>query len=444
MCLTEAHAGSDLGMLRSKAVPAADGSFRLTGSKIFISGGEQDLTENIVHLVLARLPDAPPGSKGISLFLVPKFLPDGDGDKLGARNAVHCTGIEHKMGIRGSATCSMQFDAASGWLIGAANRGLAAMFVMMNAARLHVGLQGLGIAETAYQNSLAYARERLQSKAPGRPPGSKEAADAIVLHPAVQRLLMTQRVHVEGGRMLAYWTGLMLDRAEHDADPATRQALQQQVSLVTPIVKAMLTEHGFQGASLALQVFGGHGFITETGIEQALRDVRVTLIYEGSNEIQAIDLLLRKVLADGGARLEHLLAGIEDTAQMEAAGPLARHAATLLELLRRTRDATRAVAQAAAVQPAVAYRIAPEMLRLVGHCALAWLWLRAARAALRLHARDPVFHAAKQASACYYFDYVLPEVQQLLGVIDACLRGSADGAHAAFPSDLSDYAQEAT
>ena len=387
MCLTEPQAGSDLGLLRTRAEPAADGSYAISVSNIFISGGEQDLTENIVHLVLARLPDAPPGSKGVSLFLVPKFLPDGSGGVvasgapgatgvpgaagdpgaavapgtgLGARNAVHCTGIEHKMGIRGSATCSMQFEQATGWLIGDANRGVSAMFVMMNAARLHVGLQGLGIAETAYQNSLAYARERLQMKAVGRPASrQREAADPIAMHPAVQRLLMTQRVYVEGGRMLAYWAGLISDGAEHHPDQEVRDALHEQGSLITPVLKAMLTEQGFQGASNALQVFGGHGFISETGIEQYMRDARVTMIYEGTNEIQAIDLLVRKVLADKGARLQYFLKQVDATAEGESANELALHAGKLSQLLARMRDVTQAITEAAANHPALPYRIAP-------------------------------------------------------------------------------------
>lgn len=426
MCLTESHAGSDIGLLRTKALPADNGSFRITGSKIFISGGEHDLTENIVHLVLARLPDAPAGSKGVSLFLVPKFLPDdATGKPLGIRNAVHCTGIEHKMGIHGSATCSMQFDDAIGWLIGAPNRGLASMFVMMNAARLNVGLQGLGIAETAYQNSLAYAQERLQMKAVNRPADRRgEAADPIVMHPAVQRLLMTQRAYVEGGRMLAYWTGLMLDCAEHDPDPAIREAMHEQLSLITPIVKAMLTEQGFQGASLALQVFGGHGYICETGIEQYMRDIRVAMIYEGTNEIQAIDFLMRKVLADHGARLEHFLKKVELTAHAERIGGSSQHADKVLELIQHIRRVTDAIAQRAVQQPELPYLIAGEMLRLVGHCALAWLWLRALQSAIRTRSQDPYFYDSKRNTACYYFQYVLPETLQLLGVIDATLHAS--------------------
>jgi alkylation response protein AidB-like acyl-CoA dehydrogenase len=437
MCLTEAHAGSDLGLLRTRATAAEDGSFRISGSKIFISGGEQDMTPNIVHLVLARLPDAPVGSKGLSLFLVPKFLP-GDDAEIGARNALHCSGIEHKLGIHGSATCSMQFDGATGWLVGAANQGLAAMFVMMNAARLHVGSQGLGLAETAYQNALAYARERLQSRAASRPAGRlHEAADPIVLHAPVQRLLMTQRAWIEGGRMLTYWTALMLDSAEQHPDAGIRQAMHEQVSLMTPVVKAMLTEQGFVGTSQALQVFGGHGVICETGIEQIMRDARVTMLYEGSNEIQAIDFLLRKVLPDGGRRLERFLAQVEQSAALaQTEETLVRHAEQVLTLVADIRRVTQAIARGSIEQPELPYRIAPEMLRLVGHCALAWLWLRTMRVALQKEAGDALFHRSKRATACYYFAYVLPEVEQLLGVIDGCLHSLGSAAQSAFPPDL--------
>lgn len=427
MCLTEPQAGSDLGLLRSRAEPAGDGRYAISGAKIFISGGEHDMTANIVHLVLARLPDAPAGSKGISLFLAPKWLPDG------ARNAIHCTGIEHKMGIRGSATCSMQFDGATGWLVGEPHRGLAAMFVMMNAARLQVAAQGLGIAETAWQNAEAYAHERVQGKAAARPAGQDSGrADPIARHAAVQRLLMTQRAYVEGGRMLAYWTGLALDCAEQHADPAMREQAHGHVSLLTPVLKAMLTEQGFAGASQALQVFGGHGYIAETGIEQYVRDARVAMIYEGSNEIQAVDLLLRKVLADGGARLESWLAQVRATAAQERGGELAAQAQALAALAERTQAAVRAIAQAAAAQPALPYRVAPDMLRVTGHCGLAWMWLRAARAAIDGQAQDPAFHDAKRATAGYYFACVLPEVEQLFAVINNCLQQSAGGAGACF------------
>jgi len=442
MCLTESHAGSDLGLLRTRAVPRDDGTVRITGSKIFISGGEQDMTENIVHLVLARLPDAPAGSKGISLFLVPKYLPDGDGP--GRRNAVTCTGIEHKMGIHGSATSSLQFDEAVGWLVGEPNRGLAAMFVMMNSARLHVGVQGVGLAETAYQNALAYAQERLQMRAAVRPGGRKsDPADPIVMHPAVQRLLMTQRAYVEGGRMLAYWTALQLDAAEHHPDEKVRAAMGEQLALITPVAKAMLTDQGFQGASQALQIYGGHGYIAETGIEQYLRDSRIAMLYEGTNEIQAVDLLLRKIIADGGARLERFLAQVEQTAAGDH-GPMARHAAQLAELAGALRERTQSLAAAMAQSPDLPYRVAPEVLRLVGHCALAWLWLQAAATARARHDDDPVFHQAKQETADYYFVFVLPETRQLLQVVDSALEGSASGARAAFLSDvMRQYADQA-
>lgn len=419
MCLTEPAAGSDLGLLRTKAVPAGDGSVRITGNKIFISGGEQDMTENIVHLVLARLPDAPAGSKGISLFLVPKLLPDG------TRNAVQCTGIEHKMGLHGSATCSMQFDGATGWLVGEAHRGLAAMFVMMNAARLNTGIQALGIADAAYQQAAAYAQERLQLKAPVRPGREHDAADPIAMHPSVRRLLLTQRAIVEGGRMLACWTALQLDAAEHHPDAATRRALHEQVSLITPVIKAMFSDQGFQSTSLALQVFGGHGYICETGIEQYLRDVRVMMLYEGTNEIQAVDLLVRKVLGDGGKRLDGFLAQIEEYAQAEATGPVQAWARLLLDLTQQTGMAAQSIAAAAGKRPELPYQVAGDMLRLVGHCALAWCWLRAASLACRREGSNPAFCRNKQDTARHYFTCLMPETLQLLGIVDAALLEDA-------------------
>jgi alkylation response protein AidB-like acyl-CoA dehydrogenase len=435
MCLTESHAGSDLGLLRTRAVPAEDGSYRLSGNKIFISGGESDMSSNIVHLVLARLPDAPAGTKGISLFLVPKFLPDGD--KPGARNAVQCTGIEHKMGLHGSATSSMQFDNATGWIVGEPHRGLAAMFVMMNAARLHVGLQGLGIAEGAYQHALAYANERVQMKAIARPTSrAKEAADPIVMHPAVQRLLMTQRAWVEGGRMLSYWAALMIDLADHHPDADMRHRMHEQVGLITPIVKSMLTAQGFQGASQAMQVFGGHGFIGETGIEQYMRDVRITMIYEGTNEIQDIDFLMRKVLADKGERLHIFLAQVDATAEAEETGWTGESAGQLLKLTKRLRTLVRDIAHASAADAELPYRIAPEFMRLAGHVALGWLWLRAVQAAKDSANATSAFCVGKINTACYYFTYVFPEVEQNLRVIDTCLDDYKNAIRKAFPTDL--------
>ncbi|MCB5364794.1 acyl-CoA dehydrogenase C-terminal domain-containing protein [Pusillimonas sp. CC-YST705] len=423
MGLTESQAGSDLGLLRTRAVMQADGSARITGSKIFISGGEHDMTENIVHLVLARLPDAPAGSKGISLFLVPKYLPEGDG--LGARNTVTCTGIEHKMGLHGSATTSLQFDDAIGYLVGEPNRGLAAMFVMMNSARLHVGMQGLGLAGASYASALAYAQERLQSRAAVRPPSrAGQAADPIVLHPPMQRLLMTQRAYVEGGRMLTYWAALLLDTAEHHPDAQAQAKAHGFLALVTPIIKSMMTDQGFAGASQALQVFGGHGYVRETGIEQYVRDARIAMIYEGTNEIQAVDLLLRKVLADNGKVLEDYLQGISDTAQAAQDGAFGACATTLASLINEVRDVSQAIGKAAAQHAALPHLVAPDYLRLLGHVSLAWFWLRAAQRSEALMSQDPELHAGKQNTARYYFDFVLPEVRQHLQVIGNAIAAS--------------------
>lgn len=437
MCLTEAHAGSDLGLLRTRALPQADGSYAISGGKIFISGGEQDLTDNIVHLVLARLPDAPVGSKGLSLFLVPKYLPDG------ARNAAHCTGIEQKMGIHGSATCSMQFDAATGWLVGTAQRGLNAMFVMMNSARLHVGAQGVGLADAACQQAMQYARERLQSRAPdqgsAQRSASNNAADPIIMQPAVQRLLMNQRSYIEGGRMLTYWSGLMLDSAESHSDLAVRTLMHERLGFITPVIKAMLTTQGFQGASDALQVFGGHGYVSETGIDQYLRDARITMIYEGSNEIQGVDFLLRKVLADNGKALEDFLTQVEQTAHDEANSDLNIYATQLLKLTRCLRDSAAAISAQTTSSSRLPYLLAPEMLRLTGHAALGWMWLRASRSAAVKRPGEPRFYQSKRDTACYYFTYIFSEVHCLSATIDACLQHARNNSHdsrQAFPSDL--------
>lgn len=440
MGLTEPQAGSDLGLLRTRAVMQDDGSARITGNKIFISGGEHDMTDNIVHLVLARLPDAPAGSKGISLFLVPKYLPEGDG--LGRRNGVICTGIEHKMGLHGSATSSLQFDEAVGYLVGEPNRGLAAMFVMMNSARLHVGMQGLGLASTAYQSALAYAQERLQSRAAARPASrAGAAADPIVLHPPMQRLLMDQRAYIEGGRMLAYWAALLLDTAEHHPDAGQQAQAHDFLALVTPVIKAMLTDQGFAGASQALQVFGGHGYIRETGIEQYLRDARIPMIYEGTNEIQAVDLLLRKVLADNGKVLARYLDGIADTAQAAREGAFSDCAGALAKLVDDLRAATQAIGQAAAQDPALPHLVATDYLRLAGHASLGWFWLRAAQRSETLMASDPQLHAAKQNTARYYFDFVFPEVRQHLQVIENAIAASGrPGGNAFLPDVLNQYA----
>jgi len=435
MCLTEPHAGSDLGLLRTKAIPNDDGSYRITGTKIFISGGDQDITENIVHLVLARLPDAPAGSKGISLFVVPKVFPEGD--QAGQRNSLSCTGIEHKMGIHGSPTCTMQFDDAKGWLIGEPHRGLAAMFIMMNSARIQVGIGGVGIAETAYQNALTYANERVQSRAVNRPESRKtEAADPIVMHPAVQRLLMTQRAWLEGGRMLTYYSALLLDGAEHHPDPAQRKEMDEQLALLTPIIKALMTDQGFAGASQALQVYGGHGFVCETGIEQYMRDVRITMIYEGTNEIQAIDLLMRKILADNGRRLNQLLDTIDESASQNSDTRLDYAADAIRNLTQTIRTLMPKIGEAALTQPALPYHVASEVLRLVGHGVMSWLWLKAALTAQQQRDNDPAFYNAKQHTANYYFTFLLPETQQLAGVIESCLAHSVTHGLQDYRADL--------
>ena len=403
MCLTEPHAGSDLGLARTKAVPQADGSYQISGTKIFISGGDHDLTDNIVHLVLARLPDAPAGPKGLSLFLVPKFYADG------SRSAVHCERIEEKMGIHGSPTCVMRFDDAQGWLVGEMGRGLNAMFVMMNAARLHVALQGVGLLDAAWQKAHAYAHERRQMRAP-KPAGIKgEPTDFIIEHPAMRRILDTQRAWIDGSRVLAYQTGLALDIAKHHPDAAQRESAQRWCALTTPILKAACTEQGFHGASDCLQVFGGHGYVSEWGIEQNVRDARIAMIYEGTNEIQAIDLLMRKVLGDGGAALNAMLD--ELSAGLNAQAP---HEAQVLHLFAQLRDITQ---QATQVQTrpdgsVTLSWIAGDYLRVATLALLAWSWTR-------IEAAQPTDAARWHAPAAALRAWVLPEFEMRLNIIRA-------------------------
>lgn len=436
MCLTESHAGSDLGLLRTKAVPQEDGSVRITGNKIFISGGDSDLTENIVHLVLARLPDAPPGSKGISLFLVPKFLPDGS-NELAKQNSVRCIGLEHKMGIHGSPTCSMEFDDAIGWLVGEPHKGLAAMFVMMNSARLHVGIQGLGIAEAAYQNALTYAQERPQMRAAVRPASRKnEPADPIIMHPPVQRLLMTQRAYVEGCRMMALYCGLLLDEAAHHPDAERRLRAEDRLALLTPVVKALMTDQGFEGSSMALQVYGGHGYVRETGIEQYVRDSRIAMIYEGTNEIQAVDLLLRKILGDGGSRLQDFFGDIKQTITDQTGGQMDDCAQRLARLIVDTAEVLNDIGRLASSDPSLPFMLAPDVLRLLGHCALAWLWLQAGAVAGANDFGDLRFYQTKVHTARYYFDFVLPEADQRLSILRSGVQNSQDGRSLPLLSDV--------
>ena len=399
MCLTEPHAGSDLGLSRTKATPQADGRYALNGTKIFISGGEHDLTDNIVHLVLARLPDAPPGPKGLSLFLVPKFYPNGE------RSAVHCDRIEEKMGLHGSPTCVMRFDDAIAEIIGEPGKGLNAMFVMMNAARLHVAMQGIGLLDAAWQKADAYARERRQMRAPAGQtvkPKSAAEADFIIEHPAIQRILNTQRAWVDGGRVLAYQTAVALDQIKH-ANKEDAVKAQRWCALVTPVMKAAFTQQAFHGGSDCLQVLGGHGYVREWGIEQIVRDARVAMIYEGTNEIQAIDLLVRKIMADGGQSLNQLLDDMKAPSQTETAE------ATQL------RQLTQHVVSAAPQDPSLGHRVADDYLRAMALVMLQWAWQRIDAS---LNEQTSELKTRWQAPSKAFRQWVLPEFAMRSHIIE--------------------------
>ena len=419
MCLTEPHCGTDLGLLRSKAEPQTDGSYRITGQKIFISAGEHDLAANILHLVLARLPDAPAGSKGISLFVVPKFLVNPDGS-LGARNAIFCAGLEHKMGIHGNATCQMVLEGAVGTLVGQPHKGLAAMFVMMNAARLGVGNQSLGLTEVAYQNAVAYAKDRIQMRSLSGPKAPDKAADPIIVHPDVRKMLLTARAYAEGGRALMMFTSLQLDVLVSSDDADARQAADDTVSLLTPIIKAFITDNGWIATSHCQQVFGGHGYIHEWGMEQFVRDARINMIYEGTNTIQSLDLLGRKVLGDNGAKLKKfgklIAAFVEDEgtdeAMQEFINPLAELGDKVSKLT--TEIGMKAFANADEVGAA-----AVDYLRVVGHLCFAYFWARMAKVALSKQASGDPFYTAKLHTARFYFAKLLPETAMLIRTVRA-------------------------
>lgn len=403
MCLTEPQAGSDLGLISTRALAQADGSYQISGSKIFISSGEHDLSDNIVHLVLARLPDAAPGPKGLSLFLVPKLLPDG------TRSTVYCERIEEKMGLHGSATCVMRFQAATGWLIGETGRGLNAMFVMMNSARLHVALQGIGLLEAAWQKADAYSRGRRQMRAPGCKAAQTRSgsADLIGEHPAIRRILDSQRAWIDAGRVIAYRTALELDIAKQHPSSERREAAQRWCSLSTPILKAVFTQQAFHGGSECLQVFGGHGYVRESGIEQHVRDARVTMIYEGSNEIQAIDLLVRKVLPDGALAfngwLTELGAGLNSAVPAQA---------RLLSRLTSLRDHTQRLLRATAQDDTLAYWVAEDFLRAVGLTLVDWAWVQIVRSS---EAEAPRWSTPAQALQ----RWIMPELATRLAIIEA-------------------------
>ncbi len=414
MCLTEPHCGTDLGLLKTRAVPQSDGSYRLSGNKIFISAGEHDLSANIVHLVLARLPNAPAGTRGISLFVVPKFLPDANGDA-GARNAIHCGAIEHKMGIHGNATCQMNLDEATGWLVGEADRGLNAMFVMMNASRLGVGMQSLGLTEVAYQNAAQYARERSQGRSLTGTKAPDQPADPILVHPDVRRMLLTARAYAEGGRAFSSYVALLIDREQHHPDPAVRQAAADEVALLTPIAKAFLTDNAWIACSEALQVLGGHGYIAEWGMEQYLRDARINMIYEGTNTIQSLDLLARKVLADNGMKLRQLGARVRAFADAHGSDPrLAEFIAPLADLSDKLTKLTTEVGMKSYQDRDEVGAAAVPYLRVVGHWVFAYFFARMAQIAIEREASGDDFYRAKLAVARFYVTRLLPETATLI------------------------------
>ncbi len=408
MCLTESHAGTDLGIIKTRAVPQADGSYAITGNKIFITGGEHDLAENIIHLVLAKLPDAPAGSKGISLFLVPKFIPNADGS-LGERNKAAAGSIEHKMGIKASATCVMNFDGAKGWLIGNVNEGLAAMFVMMNYERLSMGIQGLGASEVAYQSAAAYARDRLQGRAATGVQAPAKPADPLLVHPDVRRMLLKTRAHNEAARALAMYTARYLDLAKY-AEGDVAKAAADRVALLTPVVKAFLSDKGFEGCVDAQQVFGGHGFIREWGMEQLVRDVRIAQIYEGTNGIQANDLMGRKVVKNKGAYVTTFIAEMRETAARLAAPELAGLKKAFVAAIDRLDGLTRTVIERSAGNPDEVNAAAVDYLHAFGFTAYAYMWALMAEAALPKKGDDS-FYADKLALADFFVARVLPEME---------------------------------
>lgn len=419
MCLTEPHAGSDVGLVKTKAEPQADGTYAISGTKIFITQGENDYADNIVHLVLARLPGAPKGPKGISLFLVPKFLPDASGQP-GARNRVSCASIEKKMGLKGSPTCVLNFDGAQGWLVGQPGAGLACMFTMMNAARLDVGIEGLAAAELSFQGALAYAKDRLQMRAPTGPVAPEKEADPIIVHPDVRRMLMTQKALAEGCRALAYHIALQLDQEAH-GDVDARKAASDRVALLTPINKAFLTDRGLECANLGVQVFGGHGYIHEHGMEQIVRDVRISLLYEGTNGIQANDLIGRKLISNKGALLRAFLDEIESFCAANSNNPrvggmvqvLAQHTAEWWQLAQELMGKS-------AAEPNTIASVAVDFQDYAGYVTLAWLWARMALAAaeqLDAGASDAAFYQAKLKTARFYYDRILPRTRSLVATL---------------------------
>ena len=416
MCLTEPHCGTDLGLMRTKAEPQPDGSYRLTGNKIFISAGEQDITDNIIHLVLARLPDAPPGIKGVSLFIVPKFMVKADGS-VGERNGIYCGGLEHKMGIHGNATAQIVIDNAYGTMVGAPNKGMNGMFVMMNAARLGVGNQSLGLTEVAYQNALAYAKDRIQMRSLSGAKAKDKPADPIIVHPDVRKMLLTAKAYAEGGRALSVFCSVLLDKAHYHPDEKTRKDSDEMLSLLTPIVKAFITDNGHISTNACMQVFGGHGFIKEWGMEQYVRDNRINMIYEGTNTIQSLDLLGRKILGNNGATLKKfgklIAALVEEEGVNEKMSEFINPIAYLGDKVTKF---TTEIGFKGFQNPDEVGAAAVDYLRVVGHMVFGYFWARMAQVALREIAAgstDP-FYVAKLQTARFYFARLFPETASLM------------------------------
>jgi acyl-CoA dehydrogenase len=421
MNLTEPHCGTDLGQLKTKAVPQKDGSYKITGTKIFISAGEHDLTENIVHLVLARIEGAPAGTKGISLFIVPKFMVQADGS-VGTRNGVSCGSIEHKMGIHGNATCVMNYDDATGFLIGEANRGLNAMFVMMNEARLAVGVQGLAQSEVAYQNAAAYAKERLQGRALTGAQNPSGPADPIIVHPDVRRTLLSIKAFNEAARTLALWAALQADIDYRSTDAKTKQAADDNLGLITPVIKAMLTDCGFDNAVKAQQMFGGHGYIEEHGMSQFVRDARINMIYEGANGIQAMDLVGRKLGRDGGRAVMAFFAEIGGFIEQNSDDAMKPFTAPLKSALDQLRQATMWFMQNAMAKPDNAGAGANDYLHMFGLVSLGYMWalqVKAAQARIAAGSPDKARMQGKLVTARFFVERMLPETGLRLARITA-------------------------
>lgn len=424
MCLTESHCGTDLGMMRTRAEPQEDGSYNLTGTKIFISAGEHDMAENIVHIVLARLPDAPAGTKGISLFIVPKFVPDAEGSVAG-RNGVSCGSIEHKMGIHGNATCVINFDGAKGFLIGPPNRGLNCMFTFMNAARIGTAIQGLVHAEAGFQGSLAYAKDRLQMRALTGPKNPDGPADPIIVHPEVRKMLLTQKAIAEGGRAMCYYTAMLIDTTSKSQDASEREDADQLLALLTPIAKAFLTELGFECANHGMQIFGGHGYIAEWGMEQNVRDSRISMLYEGTTQIQALDLLGRKVLMTQGASLRKFTKIIHKFCKEESGNKaLKPFVKQLSEMNKEWGDLTLKIGMKAMKNRDEVGAASVDYLMYSGYVTMAYLWLRMAKVAqekLDSGADDADFYKAKMITTRFYFERILPRTR---GLVETMLSGA--------------------